>query len=431
MIFEAEWAHTLQGLWRFVRNPEYSGGISLEVPDPHARKDPLPEDLTQASYYIKIDESAHYTLWGYCAWDDSCGNSFYTRYDQGKRAVFGNSGGKAKGWHWAKGVTLFLEKGTHSLEIQYREDGPMVDVWMLVPDRDFVPEKQYRPDKQSLASAPNLLKTLPPITAYATYEETEIVKPGKHLNLFVHLSNNHGVFKDAQLHIETPWEEDVYHALDLGAGQRVYQETIRVPIPASVKRADHNLTAHVLVDNADVPSQDLVVIRAYDWYFLGPFHNQDRKGFETSFIPEPEVDLEGRYKGSDGWCSWIHPAEGTMYDEFGLIDFFKILGTHTWATGYAYTRLFAEEAKTVTFLVGVDDTLTVWLNGEEIFAREYYRPPWKDGTAITAPLKKGENTILLKVCQGLERNKKTNSYWGMFFRITEDGAPATGVWGME
>jgi len=44
-----------------------------------------------------------------------------------------------------------------------------------------------------------------------------------------------------------------------------------------------------------------------DWHVLGPFPNEDNKGFATVHPPEKEVDLEGWYTGIGGASiRWQH-----------------------------------------------------------------------------------------------------------------------------
>ena len=70
----------------------------------------------------------------------------------------------------------------------------------------------------------------------------------------------------------------------------------------------------------------------------------------------------------------------------------------------------------VRMLTGSDDTITMWVNGEKVLAKNVSRGVTKDEDKTDVTLKKGENRVLIKVCQGI-------GGWGLAFRIVD---PETG-----
>ena len=61
----------------------------------------------------------------------------------------------------------------------------------------------------------------------------------------------------------------------------------------------------------------------------------------------------------------------------------------------------------------------LWVNGEQIFARdEYHRGTMLDQYRVKTKLKSGPNTILLKVCQN-EQTEEWAQTWAFQFRICD------------
>ncbi len=55
----------------------------------------------------------------------------------------------------------------------------------------------------------------------------------------------------------------------------------------------------------------------------------------------------------------------------------------------------------------------LWFNGEKILSQNIERSAVLDDDIIPVQLKKGENTILIKVCN-------TELNWGLYLRITDE-----------
>ena len=59
----------------------------------------------------------------------------------------------------------------------------------------------------------------------------------------------------------------------------------------------------------------------------------------------------------------------------------------------------------------------LWFNGEKVLSHNEERTAVLDDDIIPVQLKKGENTILVKVCN-------TELNWGLYLRITDDNGDA-------
>ncbi len=141
------------------------------------------------------------------------------------------------------------------------------------------------------------------------------------------------------------------------------------------------------------------------WYVLGPFDNTDRKAFDRKFAPETDgFDPTKKYAGKDGAeARWKeHPA--FLPGRFVNLALFK---QNHYACAYLHHEIECREEVTLPVAVASDDTLTLWLNGEKLLAKNEY--PWtKPGRErVTLKLKPGTNRLLAKVGQG-------TGTWGFF-----------------
>jgi len=142
-----------------------------------------------------------------------------------------------------------------------------------------------------------------------------------------------------------------------------------------------------------------------DWWMAGPFDNADGKGLITTSVPEKEFDLRATYTGVGGKkVKWEKQANQTS----GYIDFYKLFVPNENVLSYAYRTITLEEAKTMKFGVGSNDGVRVWINGKLVLDRPVSRKAEPNQDMITVDMKKGENTILVKVDQ-LKRA------WGFYF----------------
>ena len=133
------------------------------------------------------------------------------------------------------------------------------------------------------------------------------------------------------------------------------------------------------------------------WYLIGPFPNANGKGFDTAYPPEAKVDLAATYDGVSGakvkWQRKDEFADGQVNDLLPQVQ------PNTDVAVYLTRLITCAEARDVPVLLGSDDTLTVWLNGVQLLAVNQLRACELGSDRAVLPLRKGENRLLLKVCQ--------------------------------
>ncbi len=159
------------------------------------------------------------------------------------------------------------------------------------------------------------------------------------------------------------------------------------------------------------------------WQLIGPFDNREEKGFDVVFGPEKDYLARsqekpaGVYTGKEGkGCTWI---EGTTAADDGLLDVAALYNKEKGAIVYAYAEFTAEEAVPADLRLGCINANKVWVNGKEISSNKVYHASSSiDQYVGKTELKKGLNTILLKVCQ----NEQTQAWaqdWSFQLRVCD------------
>ena len=134
------------------------------------------------------------------------------------------------------------------------------------------------------------------------------------------------------------------------------------------------------------------------WHLIGPFPNEKgNKGFDVAYPPEKEIALEAEYEGAGG-----KRVRWQRKDNFkdGVVNDLRIFEVNDFVCAYVYREITSPADMQVLSEIGSDDTLTVWVNGQKIFAKNVLRPCKIGEEKITLPLKAGRNQLLMKICQG-------------------------------
>ncbi|MCF7707392.1 MAG: HEAT repeat domain-containing protein [Verrucomicrobia bacterium] len=151
-----------------------------------------------------------------------------------------------------------------------------------------------------------------------------------------------------------------------------------------------------------------------DWKVAGPYRMEGQNYaalFDTPFPPERD-NLQS--------IEWRDIEPGSAAGAGYVIDLLNKFGGEQ-CVAYAVTRLHSATKQPVRFLIGSDDGIKVWLNGDLIHANNVARPITPDSDAVDAVLEKGWNTLLLKVSQN-------NLGWEFCVRpVAPDGTEIEGL----
>jgi hypothetical protein len=145
------------------------------------------------------------------------------------------------------------------------------------------------------------------------------------------------------------------------------------------------------------------------WNVVGPFDNTDDSGFYTVYPPEQRINLSERYEGKNGiGAEWkIIRADST-----GYLPLRPLSSEKSYVVAYALTYIYSPIDTSAKMLLGTDDGGKLWVNGELVWAMHTHRSAEPDQDRLYVRLKKGWNTILVKVTQA-------QWDWGLYLRLDD------------
>ena len=134
-----------------------------------------------------------------------------------------------------------------------------------------------------------------------------------------------------------------------------------------------------------------------EWKVVGPFDNKKGKGFDEAYPPEKAIDLNAVYPSLGTDVKW----KGAAANNDGVVNLLGILGgPKEDVCAYGLTVVESKEERDVQLWMGSDDDIKVWLNGDIVWSKRIGRALKKDEDRVKVRLKKGNNLLLLKICQG-------------------------------
>ncbi|MGQ9651717.1 MAG: HEAT repeat domain-containing protein [Phycisphaerae bacterium] len=156
--------------------------------------------------------------------------------------------------------------------------------------------------------------------------------------------------------------------------------------------------------------RDVLTSYCTSWLVSGPYKQKGKEGLDTFEVVFPPEQPQGDVK------EW-KPLNITNPDQPGHFD----LGKGNNCCAYVRTTVISESEREVQMAFGSDDAIKVWLNGQLIHANKVNRPCTCDEDKVKTTLKKGKNTLLIKVVQG-------GGDWAFCCAIRdENGKPLTGI----
>jgi hypothetical protein len=192
----------------------------------------------------------------------------------------------------------------------------------------------------------------------------------------------------------------------------------REAMPAVLDRFERIMAEHEIKQFGEQEGEDFIAAfvnevknaPAYvtDWQVIGPFDNTDRAGFDTAYPPETEIALEKTYSGVGGQTlRWQTTEPGRT----GYVDLRRLLpADEAPGVAYAYRELAAVDDQDLSVSLGSNDGIKLWLNGTLLLENKTSRTARPGDEHLTLPLKKGRNTMLIKIDQ-------LGGGWGFYFAI--------------
>ncbi len=138
-----------------------------------------------------------------------------------------------------------------------------------------------------------------------------------------------------------------------------------------------------------------------EWLVLGPFFPED---LETDFLTSANGETFANPKPGDT----VTTAEGktltwTVYrTEGNLIDLHHAVGNYQEAVCYAFCLLESDQGGDGELLVGSDDGVVVFLNGQRVHTHPVRRAIVVDQDRVPVSLRPGKNRCLMKISNGAQ-----------------------------
>jgi hypothetical protein len=146
-----------------------------------------------------------------------------------------------------------------------------------------------------------------------------------------------------------------------------------------------------------------------DWDVVGPFDAPDMDALAVAYPPEQQPVLSKRYTGKNGLdVTWTT----VRAEASGYVRLDRLLQPAEKAVAYALAYVRSPSDRTARMLVGSDDGVRIWVNGELIHSNPIYRGAAPDQDNVPVRLRKGWNKVLVKVLQG-------GGGWGFYLRFAD------------
>jgi hypothetical protein len=151
---------------------------------------------------------------------------------------------------------------------------------------------------------------------------------------------------------------------------------------------------------------------------VGPFDAPGSKGFDTAYPADSAKDAAGNFTGKDN--AEIKWGAFNTADKYGTFDLNTMLGKHKNAVAYALAVVVADKDMPCEIRVTSPTSVKIFLNQKELFGRdEYHHGAPLDAHVGRGVLKKGENVIVLKVCQNDQKDSWAQS-WQFQMRVCDE-----------
>lgn len=163
-----------------------------------------------------------------------------------------------------------------------------------------------------------------------------------------------------------------------------------------------------------------------DWVHIGPFSNVGGAGFDTEYPPEkePVQDPDAAVLGKERSVYWRTVPKEAVHMGMVHLEALSVPADNT--CGYAKTVFKSTRAGTALLQAGAGGVFKAFWNGEEALRDDVYRTAGPDRSAALVAVRKGDNTLLFKVCTEEIGN------FGFYARLTDRrGRPIKGSFEKE
>src|SRR5262249_51653634 len=134
------------------------------------------------------------------------------------------------------------------------------------------------------------------------------------------------------------------------------RDEVAAPLEQLVKRGE--VRADVLPELRSVSASYSPILT---WALIGPFPDNGK-----AHPPEKEIKLDAVYEGAGKRVKWQSGMKADAKQQ-GRLRLDTLFAPSNDVVAYGYVEITAERDRDAELLLGSDDTLTVWLNGKQVF----------------------------------------------------------------
>ncbi len=147
------------------------------------------------------------------------------------------------------------------------------------------------------------------------------------------------------------------------------------------------------------------------WWVTGGWPNHKMAAFQKRLPPEVRpFSPTDSFVIKDGVKAGWFPVRRSESD--GTIRIRHLFAQQLYSVAYFFTYIHAEEDRRAFLFLGSDDGVRVWCNDSLVHSNKTFRPVKPDQDLAAINLKKGVNTLLVKVLQDV-------GGWGLNCRLTD------------
>jgi len=148
--------------------------------------------------------------------------------------------------------------------------------------------------------------------------------------------------------------------------------------------------ATLSVTNGTSPTDGYIMTWLLNGYYSNTSNSTrlstDYLGGEATVAPS-----ESSVSGGKTWAKWVSP--------YPRVDLVSAFGAQTYCAGYALVYINSPSAQGANLLLGSDNGVKVWLNGQNIWTNDSTRGYTADQDKVAVNLNAGWNRLLVKVSQ--------------------------------
>jgi WD40 repeat protein/serine/threonine protein kinase/tetratricopeptide (TPR) repeat protein len=133
-----------------------------------------------------------------------------------------------------------------------------------------------------------------------------------------------------------------------------------------------------------------------DWWVVGPYPGDLKETYPPENNPDPGQPVAVA-AAQAGTTPAPFPWQVVPRDVNGFVDFGALFGGAKQISAYALVRVYSPEKQEVAVLLGSDDGVRLWLNGQLVHDNPAVRLATPGDDAVPATLEAGWNTLLAKV----------------------------------